>query len=315
MPATRPIRKGQSRVSQPTGGDGEAIAARLGVRLTSPERVFYPGQGITKAQLVEYYETIAEAMLPHIKNRPLSLVRCPHGRTSHCFFQKHDTGGFPEQMPSRTIVEKDGDRQDYFYVEDLAGLVAGTQMNVLEWHIWGAHFDTIERPDRLVLDIDPDEGLDFSNIVAAANAIRDKLKTLNLTSFPMVSGGKGIHVVVPLTPEAEWPEVKAFCKGIAQSMADAEPHRFTASITKARRKGRLFIDYLRNERGSTAICPWSVRSREGAPVAVPVDWDEVPRLKSANGFSLAAATERARSEVWSTYFRQKQTLPTMVPEE
>ncbi len=305
----KPSREVRLEKAPQEGNDGEAIASKLGVRLTSQDRVVYPGQGITKARLVEYYEAVAEAMLPHIKDRPLSLVRCPQGRTRHCFFQKHDTGGFPEQLRSRTLAEKDGDLKDYFYVQDLAGLVAGTQMNVLEWHIWGSHFETVECPDRLVFDIDPDESLDFAEIGAAAMDIRDRLKTLKLTSFPMVSGGKGVHVVVPLKPEAEWPEVKAFCKAFAQSMAEAEPDRFTASISKARRKGRLFIDYLRNERGSTAICPWSVRSRQGAPVAVPVTWDDVPKLKAANGFSLAQAIERAGDDAWRGYFKVKQTLP------
>ena len=311
--ADKPSEEVRLETAPQNENDGASIAAKLGVRLTSPERVVYPGQGITKARLVEYYDAVAEAMLPHIRDRPLSLVRCPQGRTRHCFFQKHDTGGFPEQLRSRTLAEKDGDRKDYFYVEDLAGLVAGTQMNVLEWHIWGSHFDTVERPDRLVFDIDPDESLDFSKIGSAALDIRDRLKALKLTSFPMVSGGKGMHVVVPLRPEAEWPEVKAFCKAFAQSMAEAEPERFTASLSKARRKGRLFIDYLRNERGSTAICPWSVRSRQGAPVAVPVEWDEVPRLRAANGFSLAAAIERAQDKAWPNYFRQKQALPETHP--
>jgi bifunctional non-homologous end joining protein LigD len=305
----KPSREVRLEKAPQKGSDGASIAARLGVRLTSPDRVVYPGQGITKARLVEYYEAVAEAMLPHIKDRPLSLVRCPQGRTKHCFFQKHDTGGFPEQLRSRTLAEKDGDQKDYFYVQDLAGLVAGTQMNVLEWHIWGSHFDTVEYPDRLVFDIDPDESLDFSMIGAAALDIRDRLKALKLSSFPMVSGGKGMHVVVPLKPEAEWPEVKAFCKAFAQSMAEAEPDRFTASLSKARRKGRLFIDYLRNERGSTAICPWSVRSREGAPVAVPVAWDEVPKLRAANGFSLVQAIERAGDDAWRGYFKMKQSLP------
>ncbi|MEQ8599967.1 MAG: DNA ligase D [Devosia sp.] len=294
--------------SQSLDDDGEAVAEKLGVRLTSPDRVVYPGQGITKSQLVAYYEDVAKAMLPHIKGRPLSLVRCPQGRTKQCFFQKHDTGGFPEQLCSRSVVEKDGDRQDYFYVEDLAGLVAGTQMNVLEWHIWGAHFDEIERPDRLVFDIDPDEGLEFSAIVSAAIDIRDRLKDLVLMSFPMVSGGKGIHVIVPLQTKAEWPEAKAFCKGLAQALADAEPKRYTASLSKARRKGRVFIDYLRNERGSTAICPFSVRSREGAPVAIPLGWEELSKLKAANSFSLAAAVERAKSDAWPKYFKLKQAL-------
>jgi len=295
--------------SQAIAGDGVAVAEKLNVRLTSPDRIVYPGQGITKARLVAYYEDVANAMLPHIENRPLSLVRCPQGRAKHCFFQKHDTGGFPEQLHSRSIVEKDGDTQDYFYVTDLAGLVAGTQMNVLEWHIWGSRFDHVEKPDRLVFDIDPDEGLEFKAITIAACEIRDRLQEMGLESFPMVSGGKGIHVIVPLKPEAEWPEVKNFCKSFAQQMADDAPDRYTAKLSKTRRKGRLFIDYLRNERGSTAICPWSVRSREGAPVAVPVDWDEVSSLKSANGFSLAEASERASGNAWSNYFKVKQTLP------
>lgn len=294
--------------AHPISDDGEEVAEKLGVRLTSPGRVVYPGQGITKSQLVAYYEDVAEAMLPQIRQRPLSLVRCPQGRTKHCFFQKHDTGGFPDQLRSRTIIEKDGESENYFYVDDLAGLVAGTQMNVLEWHIWGSHFDTVEQPDRLVFDIDPDENLDFSSVTSAALDIRDRLKDRGLVSFPMVSGGKGIHVIVPLKPKAEWPEVKAFCKDFAQSMADEEPDRFTANLSKAKRHGRLFIDYLRNERGSTAICPWSVRSREGAPVAVPLEWDEIPKLKSANLFSLAAAAERAKSRPWPNYFRQKQIL-------
>ena len=289
--------------------DGEEVAERLGVRLTSPDRVVYPGQGITKAQLVAYYEDVAAAMLPHIENRPLSLVRCPQGRAKQCFFQKHDSGGFPEQLRSEPIAEKDGEKKDYFYITELAGLVAGTQMNALEWHIWGSRLPEVEKPDRLVFDIDPDEGLDFSAITSAATDIRGRLEDVGLKSYPMVSGGKGIHVIVPLKPDKEWPAIKAFCRALAARMAEDEPDRFTANLSKARRKGRLFIDYLRNERGSTAICPWSVRSREGAPVAVPVSWDEVPKLKQANGFSLQGAAERAAGkDVWADYFKQRQKL-------
>ncbi|NMA97733.1 MAG: DNA ligase D [Phyllobacteriaceae bacterium] len=294
---------------QPLEDDGEEVAERLGVRLTSPDRVVFEGQGITKSQLVAYYENVAEAMLPHIKNRPLSLVRCPQGPTKHCFFQKHDTGGFPAQLKSRNVAENDGEKADYFYLDDLAGLVAGTQMNVLEWHIWGSRFPKIEKPDRMVFDIDPDEGLGFEQVVAAAMEIRDRLQELALESFPLVSGGKGIHVIVPLKPDKEWPDVKAFCRAFAQQMAEDEPDRFTAHLSKARRKGRMFIDYLRNERGSTAISPWSVRSRDGAPVAVPVSWNEVPKLKAANQFSLPFAAERASdSGIWAGYFDTKQKL-------
>lgn len=304
----KPAREVQMEKPQPLD-DGETVAERLGVRLTSPDRVVYPGQGITKAQLVAYYEEVAPAMLPHIENRPLSLVRCPQGRAKHCFFQKHDTGGFPPQLLSKPVAEKDGDEKDYFYINDLAGLVAGTQMNVLEWHIWGSRFPKVEQPDRLVFDIDPDVGLDFSAVVSAAQDIHDRLDALGLTSYPMVSGGKGIHVVVPLKPDREWPDIKAFCRAFVQNMAEDEPKRFTANLSKAQRKGRLFLDYLRNERGSTAICPWSVRSREGAPVAVPVEWAEVAKLKAANLFSLDAAIARAKDKAaWADYFKQKQSL-------
>jgi bifunctional non-homologous end joining protein LigD len=288
--------------------DGEAVAEKLGVRLTSPDRVVFPGQGVTKADLVGYYEAVAEEMLPHLSKRPLSLVRCPQGRTKACFFQKHDTGGFPPQIKSLPVAEKDGDKQSYFYVEDLAGIVAGTQMNTLEWHIWGSRTN-VEKPDRLVFDIDPDEGLDFGAVRDAALDIRERLTALGLVSYAMVSGGKGIHVIVPLRPLAEWDDVKAFCRGLAQKMAEDEPDRFTANLSKARRKGRLFIDYLRNERGSTAISPWSVRSREGAPVAVPVTWDELDAVKAANQFGLADAAARAKgADPWKGYFSTTQSI-------
>lgn len=305
----KPAREVQMEKAKTPDHDGEEVAERLGVRLTSPDRVVFPDQGITKADLVSYYEAVAEVMLPHIKDRPLSLVRCPQGRAKTCFFQKHDTGGFPGEIKSTEIVEKDGDRQNYFYVTDLAGIIAGTQMNTLEWHIWGSRRQSVEKPDRLVFDIDPDEGLDFSAVTSAARDIGDKLKAMKLASYPMVTGGKGIHVIVPLKPEVEWPEVKAFCKSFAQGLADDEPGRFTANLAKAQRKGRIFIDYLRNERGSTAICPWSARSRPGAPVAVPVSWDEVKSLKQANLFSLKQAAARAGADdPWPDYFTIKQSL-------
>ncbi|KFL31102.1 ATP-dependent DNA ligase [Devosia riboflavina] len=305
----KPAKEVQMEKPQSLDHDGEDVAERLGVRLTSPDRVVFPDQGITKADLVSYYEAVAEVMLPHIKDRPLSLVRCPQGRAKACFFQKHDTGGFPDEIKSTEIVEKDGDSQNYFYVTDLAGIIAGTQMNTLEWHIWGSRRQSVEKPDRLVFDIDPDEGLDFSAVTSAARDIGAKLTAMKLKSYPMVSGGKGIHVVVPLKPDVEWPDAKAFCKNFAQALADEEPERFTANLSKAQRKGRLFIDYLRNERGSTAICPWSARSRQGAPVAVPISWDEAKTIKAANLFSLEATAARARDEnPWPDYFEIKQSL-------
>ena len=288
---------------------GIAAAEKAGVKLTSPDRVVYPGQGVTKADLVAYYAAVAERMLPFIESRPLSLLRCPQGRAKYCFFQKHDTGGFPDAMKSLDIAEKDGEEQSYFYVTDLAGLIAGTQMNVLEWHLWGARIADVEKPERIIFDIDPDEGLGFEHVRAAAIDIRAELDTWGLESYPLVSGGKGIHVIAPLRPLTEWPEVKSFCKAFAQRLADKFPDRFTANSRKASRKGKLFIDYLRNERGATAIAPWSTRSRQGAPVAVPVGWDELETIKSANQFSLAAAIERAgKRDPWEGYFATDQSI-------
>jgi len=288
---------------------GLAAADAAGVKLTSPDRIVFPGQGVTKADLVAYYAAVAERMLPYIAKRPLSLLRCPQGRAKYCFFQKHDTGGFPDAMKSLLIAEKDGGKEDYFYIEGLDGLIAGTQMNVLEWHLWGSRNADVEKPDRIVFDIDPDEGLGFQHVRDAALDIRKALKDRGLESFALVSGGKGVHVIAPLKPKAEWPEVKAFCKQLAQDMADAEPDRFVATMSKAKRKGKLFIDYLRNERGSTAIAPWSSRSRVGAPAAVPVSWDELRTVKAANQFGLAEAAERAREpDPWTGYLTSKQVI-------
>ncbi len=288
---------------------GIAAAQRLGVKLTSPDRDAYPGDGVTKARLVAYYDAVAERMLRHAAHRPLSLVRCPQGANKHCFFQKHDSGGFPDDFKKVAIEEKDGSTEDYMYIEDAAGLVAGVQMNSLEFHIWGSRTDDLEKPDRIIFDIDPDEGLDFSHVRQAAMDIRDKLAAWGLKTFPMVTGGKGIHVIAPLKPVTEWPEVKAFCKAVAQKLEDDEPDRFVANMSKAKRKGRMFVDYLRNERGSTAIAPFSTRSRKGAPCAVPIGWDEVETIEGANLFSLEAAAARAQApDPWPDYFELDQSI-------
>ncbi len=288
---------------------GIAAAEAAGIKLTSPDRVVYPGQGVTKADLVAYYAAVADRMLPYIAGRPLSLLRCPQGRAKYCFFQKHDTGGFPDAMKTLQIAESDGEKESYFYIKDLAGLIAGTQMNVLEWHLWGSLTKNVEKPERIIFDIDPDEELGFEHIRAAAVDIGKELEAWGLQSYPLVSGGKGIHVIAPLRPTTEWPEVKGFCKTLAQRLADREPDRFVATMSKAKRKGKLFIDYLRNERGSTAIAPWSSRSRQGAPAAVPVSWDDLETVKAANQFTLADAAERAKKpDPWKGYFDTTQSI-------
>jgi bifunctional non-homologous end joining protein LigD len=306
-PATK--RKSPAKLTgmQLTDDMGIAIAERLKVRLTSPTRPVLPGETVTKAQIVAYYEAVAERMLPHIENRALSLVRVPHG--SKPFFQKHDTGGFPDAVKRVAIELKESDREDHFYVTDLAGILGGVQMSTLEFHIWGSRIKTLEKPDRIVFDIDPDEDLDFAAVRRGAIDIRDRLDAIGLKSFAMATGGKGIHVIAPLKPRIEWPEVKQFCHDFADRLATDEPDRFTANIRKAKREGRMFVDYLRNERGSTAIAPWSTRGRKGVPCAMPVGWDEVETLKAANLFGLEAAADRAGGpDPWPDYFKLSQSI-------
>ncbi|HEX9905474.1 MAG TPA: DNA ligase D [Propylenella sp.] len=284
--------------------------ARAGVRITSPDKILFPGQGLSKRDLVGYYESVAGLMLSHIARRPLSLVRCPQGSGHKCFFQKHDTGGFPDAMHHVMIREASGVERQYFYVTDPRGIVAGVQMGVLEFHIWGSRIDRIEQPDRIVFDLDPSAELGFDAVRNAALDLRDRLADLGLTTFPMLSGGKGIHVIVPLVRRAEWPAVKAFCKGFAVMAANDAPDRYVANMAKARRKGRIFLDYLRNERGATAIAPYSTRARDGAPVAAPLSWEEVGTVPAANAFSVTSMPDRVRAagDPWPGYFDVRQSI-------
>ncbi|WP_375248419.1 DNA ligase D [Sphingomonas sp.] len=284
------------------------------VKVSSRDRVIFPDSKVTKGQLADYYAAIAPIMLPWVARRPISLVRCPQGRGKQCFFQKHDAGSFGEQVHRVPIREKDGSTEDYLYLDSADGLVACVQMGTIEFHGWGATVDALECPDRLVFDLDPDEGLDFADTKRAAEHLKAQLAELGLVSFPLLSGGKGVHVVVPLTPRADWPAVKDFADRFARALAQAEPDRFTATMAKAKRKGRIFIDWLRNQRGATAIMPYSARARAGAPVAAPVSWSELRDLDTAARWHvedlddlLARATSRAL-QGWGV---ADQTLPDL----
>jgi bifunctional non-homologous end joining protein LigD len=266
-----------------------------GVRLTHPDRVLYPDQGLTKRELAEYLAGVAKHMLPFASKHPLSLVRCPDGIDGKCFFQKHLTASMPKSFKTVTIREKDGDKAGYLYVADVAGIVAAAQIGALELHVWGAPNDDLEHPDRLVFDLDPDDSVSFAEVKAAAGDLRSALAAAGLESFAMVTGGKGIHVIAPLSGRNDWEELKTFAAGLAKSFAERDPDRFIATASKAKRKGRIFIDWLRNERGATAILPYSPRARKGAPVAVPVGWNELSRLKSASAFDTVAVLKRLKS--------------------
>ncbi len=262
-----------------------------GVSLSHADRVLYPRQGLTKLGLAEYWNGVATLALPEIAGRPLSLVRCPSGHETECFYQKHAMEGLDAAVRRLAIREAEG-RKKYMAVDDAAGLVALVQMGTLEIHTWGSRADDIERPDRLVLDLDPDDAVPWDQVTGAALELRDRLGDLGLASFCKTTGGKGLHVVVPIRRERRWEPVKAFCQALAAAMAADSPKRYLTTSGKAARRGKIYIDHLRNARGATAVAPYSPRARAGAPVATPVAWDELPSLQSARQYSVATVGRR-----------------------
>ena len=278
--------------SMTTKGDDASTTGEVrGVKITNPDRKVFDTPAVTKLQVAEYYAAVADRMLPFARNRPISLLRCPDGTAGQCFFQKHRGDGMPASVGTVAISDDEGDA-DYISLSSAAGLVAATQMGAIEFHIWGSRSASLEQPDRIVFDLDPDEGLPFSTVRSAAFDFRDRLHDLGLPSAAMLSGGKGIHVIVPLRPKAEWEAVKLFSRTVAVMLSEAEPDRFIATMSKAKRKGLIFIDWLRNERGSTAIAPYSLRARPGAKVAVPVNWDELAGVDSAGAFDIVSVLGR-----------------------
>jgi bifunctional non-homologous end joining protein LigD len=280
-----------------------------GIHITNPDRVLYPEQGVTKQSLVDYYLAVADRMLPHVVNRPLALVRCPSGHDQECFFQKHASPGFPDAFKAVAIKEK-STKDAYLYIDGVGGLVAAAQMGVLEIHLWGCRTDKVERPDRLVFDLDPDEGIPFDRVKDAARDLRGRLDELGLTSFPLATGGKGLHIVVPLIPSHDWDDHKAFAEAIARLMAEESPDRYVAVASKTRRRGKIFIDYLRNGRGASSIAPYSSRAKAGAPVALPVSWRTLGRVKGARLARVSEARKVVRrKDPWEGYFDVHQALP------
>lgn len=280
-------------------------------RLTHPDRVLFGRQGLTKQELADYYIAIADHALPYIVNRPLSLVRCPQGQ-KRCFYQKHPALGMSDALGRIAIQERGkSTTEDYLYVRDLSGLIELVQFGTLEIHPWGARIDDVEIPDQIIFDLDPDPSVKWEAVVSAALNIKAELESVGLVSFAKATGGKGLHVVIPIERKHPWPTVKSFARTFAEFLAAREPKKYTTNLSKRARTGRIFIDYLRNERGSTAIAPYSTRAREGAPVAVPLSWREVtPKLDPA-GFDIAAVRNRLRSmktDPWKRFFEIRQSI-------
>lgn len=271
----------------------------LGVALTHPEKVLFPDCGVTKRDLAEYLAAAAPYLLPYAADRFVSLVRFPEGIEHEGFFQRHPGRGMDASWLHAPVKMAHG-AEEYLYFTDGRALPSAAQLGVIEFHIWGSDRAHLEQPDRIVFDLDPDQGLPFARVRDAAFLMRDVLGALGLHSLPLLSGGKGIHVVVPIRPEHDWPAIKAFAGGVSRRVAADRPDRYVATMSKAKRKDRVFIDHFRNERGATAIAPFSPRARPGAPVAWPVSWEDLGGIRTANQVHLkdAAAMLRQAKTAW-----------------
>ena len=275
-------------------------------------RVIFPESGHTKGDLADYYEQISPLILPFLANRPTSLVRCPKGIAGTCFFQKHYTHSLGSLVRHLAIREKDGAVEEYIFLNDADGLLACVQMSTVEFHIWGAHCSDPESPDRLVFDLDPGDGVEFADIKWAAKEIAKRLSYSELKSFALLTGGKGIHVVVPLSGGHGWDAHSGFAHCFARALAVEEKDRFTDQMSRENRKGKIFIDYLRNHRGNTAVAPYSARAHAGASVAIPVGWEELDEFDSARPYSIGDAAlllKRAESSFLADWGIADQTLP------
>jgi len=284
------------------------------VKITHPERIVFPGTKFSKQDVADYYRAVMPWMLPELGGRPLSIVRCPNGAGGTCFFQKHNAGTLGAAVGSVAIKEKDGGSDQYVTVDNERGVLELVQMNTIEFHPWGARVDDPDRPDRLVFDLDPAPGIDWKTLIAAAKEVRDLLRKGGLESFVRLTGGKGLHVVVPIRRGPSWDQAKAFCEAVAGALATNKPERYLATASKAKRSGRIFIDWLRNARGATSVTSWSLRAREGAPVAVPLRWEDLAKIAGPAVFDLAAAKKRAatlRKDPWQGFADLRQSLPKL----
>jgi bifunctional non-homologous end joining protein LigD len=299
----------KSVVRKAVAAPAKAAPEEPHARLTNPGRLLWPDQGITKQGLADFYAEIADWILPHIAGRPLSLVRCPGGIQEQCFFQKHKWAGLGDAV---RLVPIPGEAEPMLAVEDLPGLLELVQASVLEIHPWGSKAEHPELPDRVILDLDPGEDVPWQQVVDAALEARTRLSDLGLRSFVKTTGGKGLHVVFPLNPKADWDTVKGFAQSIAEQMAADQPRLYTANMAKRERGGRIYIDYVRNGMGATAVAAYSTRARAGAAVSTPLAWDELGAAIRANHFTVENLPKRLSfldKDPWEGLTSVRQDLP------
>ncbi|MEP6766248.1 MAG: non-homologous end-joining DNA ligase [Gemmatimonadaceae bacterium] len=289
-----------------------------GVVVTHANREVYPDVHITKRALAEYFELVAPLMITHIKDRPISCVRCPEGRAKECFFQKHWPPKGGAAVTTRPVTEGSGEPLPYAFAATPRDLVALVQHGVMEAHIWGSRYDDLDKPDRLVLDLDPGPGVTWLTVKKAALETRDLLHDLDLESWMKLTGGKGIHIVVPIERRAEWDVVNAFAKAIAQKLTNDSPNLYVAKASKAIRDKKIYVDWQRNSRGATWVAPWSARSRERAPVSMPLPWDALSDVKKPDMYTIPIVTKlmtKSYADPWKEILTYKQRLTAEMAEK
>jgi bifunctional non-homologous end joining protein LigD len=295
-------------VSKKSSGRVSKSQAKTDVVLSNADKLLWSKAKVSKQDLLDYYASVWPQMEPFIIDRPLSLLRAPDGIGGQRFFQKHASPGMHKAI---SVMKDPRDKQEHLYIRDFNGLAALVQLGVVEIHIWGAKVDTIETPDQVVFDLDPDEGLAEDSVRSATLEVKKRLDELGLPSFVKTSGGKGFHVLVPLKPKALWDEVKTFAHDFADAMAQAEPERYTATLSKKARKNRIFIDYLRNGRGSTTVAPYSLRANEYAAISMPITWEMLKAKISPRACVIdGSETEKIlkRPSAWLDFFKAGKPL-------
>ena len=306
-PATR-----SAPAAQPAARLRDGSVMFEGVRLSHPDRALYAETGLSKQAVAQYYVDVARWALPHLAYRPLTIIRSTSGKGQRAFYQKHVGAGMPEQIKGYTVA---GEDEPFPIIEDVSGLVALVQMGVVEIHPWGSTIHDVERPDRITFDLDPDEGLPWQHVIEAAIDVREALDAIGLRSFVKTTGGKGLHVVVPLRPQLDWDAVKTFAKWVADRMHEERPDQFTANMSKQERRGRIYLDYLRNSRGATAVGAYSPRERAGTTVSAPLSWEEVESGVHPTAFTVATIPARLAAldvDPWAEIGQVRQTIAAKV---
>ncbi len=305
-----PTKPAQAKAAKPSRNGTDAQVGDI--RITHPDRIIYPGTNFTKSQLAEYYLAVADQILPHVKNRPLSMVRCPEGIGEQCFFQRHVAKGQSPHIYDTGIMVK-GRNESYLMIEDVNGLISLVQWGVIELHPWGCLADKPDSPDRIIFDLDPAPDLSWETVSEGAKEIRQRMQEFGLVSFVKTTGGKGLHVVIPIARSLEWKPIKTFARSVAESMQSDNPKRYIAKASKEARKGKIFVDYLRNDLTATSIAPFSARAREGATVSMPIAWEDLDAKLDPAAFTIEtvpALLKKRGGDPWQDMLKVRQKIAT-----